>query len=139
MSPFIGAAVQVPPARYSTPWMPLGSCETAIAGQYRCAPFRNPILMSPEYAGAGMNCQDTWRLFQCDGYRSGIGAPFFTNLFSESFDRSRWYLSSRHQALESPQLSATIMSRVPSLYASGVHAPLRQNACPSWPSLTPVQ
>ena len=33
MSLFMVAAVHTPLARYSTPWMPLARCETAIAGQ----------------------------------------------------------------------------------------------------------
>ena len=33
MSLFIFAVCQVPPERYSTPWMPLARWDTAIAGQ----------------------------------------------------------------------------------------------------------
>src|SRR4051794_4626283 len=119
--------------------MPLARCETAIAGQYAWAPCRNPILMSPEYAGAGMNFQLMCRLFQWSGYMSPTVVPFWANWLSEPLARSRWYGSSRHQALESPQLSATSMFRVAPLYLSAVHEPLRQNACPGEPSLTPVQ
>ncbi|MEU9919045.1 hypothetical protein ACFWWC_26635 [Streptomyces sp. NPDC058642] len=47
MSLFIAASVQVPFARYWTPWMPPGRWETAMAGQSRWAPLRKLIRMSP--------------------------------------------------------------------------------------------
>src|SRR5690242_20527861 len=86
-----------------------------------------------------MNCQLMCRLFQWVGYMSPTAVPFLANVFSEPCARSRWYGSSRHQALESPQLSATIMLRTAPLYWSETNEPLRQNGCPGAPSLTPVQ
>jgi hypothetical protein len=55
------------------------------------------------------------RLLKWFGYRSVSVVPFFTNVFSEPLARSRWYGSSRHQAFESPQLSATSIVSTPSL------------------------
>ena len=86
-----------------------------------------------------MNFHDTRRLLKLFGSRLPTGAPLRVNRFSDGLARSRWYGSSRHQALASPQLSATIMSRVAPLNASATQEPLRQNACPGAPSLTPVQ
>src|SRR3954452_12771059 len=86
-----------------------------------------------------MNDHSTWRLFQWLGYMSPTATPFFWNRFSEPLARSRWSGSSRHQPLESPQLSATIMLRTAPLYWSAVNEPLRQNAWLGAPSLTPVQ
>src|SRR2546430_17061788 len=70
---------------------------------------------------------------------SPTGTPFCRNRFSEACDRSRWLGSSRHHALESPQLSATIMVRVAPLYLSLTNDPLRQNGWLGAPSLVPVQ
>ena len=50
-----------------------------------------------------------------------------------------WYGSSRHQALESAQLSATSMFSVAPLYLSVTHEPLRQKGWFCAPSLVPVQ
>ncbi len=47
MSPSMAAFCQAPSAQYSTPWMPLGRCEIASAGQYGWALCRKPIRMSP--------------------------------------------------------------------------------------------
>src|SRR4051812_41421096 len=86
-----------------------------------------------------MNDHSTWRLFQWFGYMSPTATPLRSKRFSEPFARSRWYGSSRHQPLESPQLSATIMLRTAPLYWSAVNEPPRQNAWLGAPSLTPVQ
>ena len=79
------------------------------------------------------------RLLKLFGSRLPTAAPLRVNRLSEGLDRSRWYGSSRHQAFESPQLSATSIMSVAPLYPSATQEPLRQNACPAAPSLTPVQ
>src|SRR2546430_13486371 len=87
-----------------------------------------------------MNDQEMCRLFQWFGSRSPTGVPLARrNRLIESLARSRWLGSSRHQALESPQLSATSMVSVAPLYWSLTKDPLRQNGWFCAPSLVPVQ
>lgn len=78
-------------------------------------------------------------MFQWSGYIVPTGVVPVRKRLRESVARSRWLGSSRHQALESAQLSATSMVRVAPSYVSATQEPLRQKAWPGAPSLVPVQ